>query len=72
MTKARGVTPDELSGVMQDAGKPCTAKTIRYHCRTPGGWLYGKARLIGRSWEIDADAADDFAARWKPYESLRK
>lgn len=68
----RGITPDELSGVMSDQGKICTAATIRYHCRDPRGILYGKARLIGRSWEIDPKAADAFAADWERYKSLRK
>lgn len=63
----QGITPDELSGVMSDQGKPCKAAVIRYHCRDPRGWLFGKARLIGRSWVIDPAAAADFAARWKPY-----
>jgi hypothetical protein len=72
VNQRKGVTPAELSGVMHDNGKNCPAHTIRYHCRDPRGLLYGKARQIGRSWEIDPRAADDFAASWERYATLRK
>lgn len=66
------ITPIELADVMGDAGKPISPATIRYHCRDPRGMLHGAAVLVGRSWQIPETAADLFAARWEPYESLRK
>lgn len=72
MTTASGVTPVELAHVMVDRGKPIKVNTIRWHCSSRTGLLFGKAEQVGRSWIIPAAAADEFAAWWEPYRTLRK
>lgn len=67
-----GVTPTELADIMAERGKTITADTIRYHCRDPRGTLYGIAVLVGGAWFIPPPAADEFAAAWERYGSLRR
>jgi hypothetical protein len=66
------VTVEELAEIMADAGKPISHAALRYHCRDPRGALYGRAKLSGRTWMIPVDVADEFAARYTPWGTLRR
>lgn len=37
------------------------APTVRYHCRSPRGELYGAAELVMGRWAIPADVAEAWA-----------
>lgn len=71
-TSGVGYTPEALAAEMVRAGKRISVQAVRWHCRQTQGWLYGKAKRVGRVWLIPPDVAMNFAEKWEPWESMRK